>query len=61
MHETILEVLMKRDNMEESEAFEMIEEAKDDLYAQLSMGMVDEAEFMRDWFGLEPDYIIELL
>ncbi len=63
MEETILEVLMRRDGMAEGDAENLIAEAKEDLQDRLedreSFG--DPEDICSDWFGLEPDYIIELI
>ena len=59
---TIKEILMERDGMTENEAANLIAEATEDLNERLDNGeYVDDAEFCKDWFGLEPDYITELL
>ncbi len=57
---TILEVLMKRDNMSAEEALELIEEARADLNERLENGE-QPYDICMEWFGLEPDYIMELL
>lgn len=54
--ETIKEILMRRDGMSAGEADDMISEAK----AEVTAGM-DPEEVLQDWFGLEPDYVFELL
>jgi hypothetical protein len=56
MELSILEVLMRRDGMEKSEALEMIEEAK-----QLVADGGDIEEILRYEFGLEPDYMFDLM
>jgi hypothetical protein len=57
---TIKEVLMKRDGMEDYEADDLIEEAREDLIERLEAGEMP-MEICSEWFGLEPDYIDELL
>lgn len=57
---TIKEVLMDRDRMTEEEANELISEAKEDLHDRLEKGEIPE-DICQEWFGLEPDYIMELL
>lgn len=60
--ESLKEVLMRRDNLNEQEALDLIQEAREDLHDKLaSEEYVDDTDFMADWFGLEPDYIMELL
>ena len=60
--ETIKEVLMQRDGMLSEEADRLIEDAKVDLKFLLEEGNTLAAyEICSDWFGLEPDYIMELL
>jgi hypothetical protein len=62
MEETIAQVLMRRDGMDKSEAEAMVEQAKEELHQMLEDGeLVDDSDFMADWFGLEPDYIFELI
>jgi len=56
MELSILEVLMRRDGMEKSEALEMIEEAK-----QLVADGGDIEEILHYEFGLEPDYMFDLM
>ena len=58
--ETIKEVLMKRDNMTEQEALDLIAEAKQDLTERLDQGEMPD-DICQEWFGLEPDYIMELM
>ena len=58
----LIETLMKRDKISLSEAEELVEDAKMDLKAMLENDIpIDEAEFMYEWFGLEPDYFFEVL
>ena len=60
--ETLKEVLMRRDGMSESEAKDLIKNAREDLMNQIASGeYVDEDEFCSDWFGLEPDYIMDII
>lgn len=62
MRESIKEVLMRRDGMTASEAHDAIKEAKEDLQELIEDGLFMEAEdICRDHFGLEPDYIMDLL
>ena len=59
-YETIKQVLIRRDSMTSSEAENLISEASADLQKRLANG---EAPFdiCAEWFGLEEDYIIELI
>jgi len=58
--ETIKEVLMRRDGMSESEAEDFITEAKEEMYYRLEHGE-DAYDICQEFFGLEPDYLMELL
>ena len=59
--ETILQVLMRRDRMGAQEATELIQEARKDLFERLEYEMPDASDFCAEWFGLEPDYIDDLM
>lgn len=56
MEESIKQVLMRRDGMSAGEAEELIQEAR----KAVAEGQ-DPEEVCYDYFGLEPDYIWELL
>jgi hypothetical protein len=56
MVDSILEVLMRRDGMDKAEALERIEEAK-----QMVLDGDDPEEVVHYEFGLEPDYIWDLM
>ena len=59
---TIKQVLMERDGMSASEADELIEEAKNALFDYLDEGDQESAQdICEEYFGLEPDYLMELL
>ena len=58
--ETIKEVLMQRDGMEEKEAEDLIKEAREDLNERLANGE-EPFDICEEWFGLEPDYLMDLL
>ena len=58
--ETIKEVLMRRDKLSEDDAEELIQSAKADLSDRLERGEMPQ-EICADWFGLEEDYVFELL
>ena len=63
MTETIKEILMRRDGMTEAEALDLIQQAKEDLYERIMHPQDYDDQFgvCADWFGLEPDYLDELL
>jgi len=54
--DTILEVLMRRDNLSKAEALELIADAK-----QRVADGEDPEEIVHFDFGLEPDYIYDIL
>ena len=58
----ILEVLMNRDNMTKKEAIELIKEARKQLNIYLEEGDLESAEnICEEFFGLEYDYIFDLI
>jgi len=60
--ESIKQVLMRRDGMSEEQADNQIKAAKENLHDLLSRGEMSAAEYIcEDWFGLEPDYMMELI
>ena len=60
--ESIKEILMRRDEMSEETADEEIEGAREQLAEYLLEGDVESAEnICQECFGLEPDYIMELM
>ena len=62
MSESIKEILMRRDNISSQEADDLIEEAQEALMDYLAEDDQDSAEQVcMEYFGLEPDYIDELL
>ena len=52
----IVSIIMRRDAMDEEGALEMFEEAQ----ACVREGQ-DPEEVLEEWFGLEPDYVFDLL
>ena len=54
--ETLLEVLMRRDGLSKTEALEQIQEAREEV-----ADGADPEEVLADVFGLEPDYIYDLM
>lgn len=60
--ESIKEVLMRRDEMTEADADDLIEEAKELLANYLAQDEIELAEQVcAEMFGLEPDYLMELM
>ena len=60
--ETIKQVLMRRDKMSAEDANDLITGAKEELFMYLEQGDFCAAEDVcGDWFGLEPDYLDELI
>jgi hypothetical protein len=58
--ETIKQILMRRDGMSAEAADELILQAKDDMDERLIRGE-DTYDICEEWFGLEPDYLFELI
>ena len=60
--ETIKQVLMRRDGLTKESADELIADAKATLDAYFQEGDLESAEnICEEFFGLEPDYLFELL
>ena len=57
---SIKQILMTRDNMSEAAANDLIADAKEDLNNRLEAGELP-FEICSEWFGLEEDYIEELV
>lgn len=58
----IREILMTRDGMTADEADNLINEAKGQLFDYLAEGDMSGAEeICEEFFGLEPDYLFELM
>ena len=58
MIESIKEVLMRRDDLTEEEADDLITEAKEEFYRMIEAGE-DPIDICQDYFGLESDYLNE--
>jgi len=58
--ETIKDVLMRRDGLTAQEANDFITEARADLNKRLADGEYPD-DICEEWFGLEPDYVYELM
>ena len=56
----IKETLMERDGLTDVEADDLISEAKADLMERLDDGEMP-FDICGEWFGLEPDYMDELV
>jgi hypothetical protein len=57
---SLKETLMSRDNLTEEQAEEQIQAARNNLYDRLEHGEMP-FDICAEWFGLEPDYIDELM
>lgn len=59
---SIKQILMTRDGISSQEAQELINEAREDLFARVSNGdLLGADDICMEYFGLEPDYLMELL
>ena len=62
MASEIAKVLVRRDGMDLDEALDLIAEAREVLHQYLESGNMEGAEnICREYFGLEEDYVMELL
>jgi len=60
--DTIKEILIRRDGLTDQEAKDQIDEARRRMYELADKGSLLEAmNICQQEFGLEPDYLIELL
>jgi hypothetical protein len=59
-HESLKQVLMRRDGMSEQEADRLIKACKADLMNRLADGEMPD-DILEEWFGLEPDYLPDIL
>ena len=58
----IVKILMTRDGMSEAEANDIIEDAKSALADYLEEGNTEDAyNICEEFFGLEPDYLEQLI
>jgi hypothetical protein len=60
MDYSIKNVLMKRDGMTDQEANDLIKQAKNDFRNRIENMEMSE-DICEEWFGLEPDYIFDLI
>jgi len=58
--ESIKQALMRRDGVTEEEALEVISDARQDLNERLAGEEMPDS-ICAEWFGLEEDYVMELL
>ena len=59
---SIVRVLMERDGLNEDEAKALVNEAREALYEYINDGdLVGAEDVCEEFFGLEPDYVMELL
>jgi hypothetical protein len=62
MQESIKDILMRRDGISSEHADELIDEARKQLYVYLRRGdMASAEEVCAEFFGLEPDFVLELI
>ena len=57
---TLREVLMERDDISAEQADALIADAKLDMNDRLAQGKIPD-DICGEWFGLEPDYIMDLV
>ena len=60
MRKSIKDVLMERDGLSSEEAEDLLEEAREELHERLENGD-DPSDLCEEFFGLEPDYLDDLL
>ena len=60
MVDSLKKTLMHRDDLTEQEAEALIAEAREDLNKRLANGEMP-MDICEEWFGLEPDYLMDLL
>jgi len=58
--ETIKEILIRRDGLTTEEADDLIQEATDNMNERLALGEMPD-NICQEYFGLEPDYLMELI
>lgn len=58
----VVQILMERDGMSESDARELINEVQEMMFEAIDAGSYVEAEeIFQDELGLEPDYIFNII
>lgn len=58
---SIATVLMERDGMTQTEADARVESLREEMFDLISDGSIEEAYYIMEEVGLEPDYLEELL
>jgi len=58
--ETIAEILIRRDGMSREDANSLVKAAREELYDRLENDE-DAYDICEEYFGLEPDYLDELM
>lgn len=59
---TIKEILKERDEMSDQEAEQLISDAIDQMHRYLDQGDIESAyHICSEYFGLEPDYLTQLI
>lgn len=62
MMNEVVKILMRRDGISELEAENLVEETREEMMNAIEDGYYFEAEaILRDYLGLEPDYIFDIL
>ena len=60
--EEIISILMRRDHLTRIEAYDLIEECREEILDACAEGRYWEAEdILADYLGIEPDYLMYLL
>jgi len=57
----VVEIIMKRDNIDEDVAIAMVKETRDELLSLDFNNMMDYDDIIWDYLGLEPDYLEDIL
>ena len=57
---SLKQTLMDRDEITADEADELIRECRDEMYRRLDMGEMPD-DILEEYFGLEPDWLDELI
>ena len=55
------QILMRRDGLTAAEADAAIEEASEDFYSRIREGDITAEDVLLEHFGLEPDYILDII
>lgn len=53
----VIDILMKRDGIEYEDARNLVKETKDEIISN----PIDDNEIIKDYLGLEPDYLEDIL